>query len=93
MTLKRSHIVSAVGFVAAALLLLVLSSCGGKGMEPFQDANITERNDSAARVGTMPDGFSNFAAKCDGPNMVYVIFKGDNAYGSLEVVPNDPRCE
>lgn len=72
--------------------VLALSGCG-KAMEPYQDADIQSRNTSPAIVGTMPDGFSNFASKCDGPNRVYVIFKGDNPYGSLHVVANDPRCK
>jgi hypothetical protein len=40
----------------------------------------------------MPDGFSNVAHKCDGPDMVYVIFHNDGAYGSVAIAPNDPRC-
>lgn len=40
----------------------------------------------------MPDGFSNLASKCDGPNRVYVIFHNDSAYGAVAVVANDPRC-
>lgn len=40
----------------------------------------------------MPDGFSNIASKCDGPNRVYVVFHSDSAYGSVAVVANDPRC-
>lgn len=84
-------------FVFAVIMLTavaVLSACGvgGKANEPFQDADISDRNDAPAHVGTMPDGFSNWAAKCDGQNMVYVIFKKDSTYGSLAVVANDPRC-
>lgn len=41
----------------------------------------------------MPDGFSNWASKCDGPNRVYTIYHGDQKYGSIAVVPNDPRCK
>lgn len=69
-----------------------LVSCGGKFTEPFKDAAVSERNSGPARVGTMPDGFNNWAAKCDGPNMVYTLYHSDGAYGSLTVVPNDPRC-
>lgn len=82
----RTKIGLGVGIIA------VLLSSGCKATEPFKDASISSRNSEPARVGTMPDGFSNWAAKCDGPNMVYVIFKGDNTYGSIDVVANDPRC-
>lgn len=80
--------------IAAALFLgLCLGSgCSEKQQEKFRDAPRAENNDEPAETMTMPDGFSNVAHKCDGPNMVYVIFKGDSAYGSIDVVPNDPRC-
>ena len=40
----------------------------------------------------MPDGFSNAATKCDHGNRVYVIYHGDNPYGTISVVPQDPTC-
>jgi len=76
--------------VAASAILL--TGCS-KMSEPFQDADRGESNTAPADTITFPDGFSNVANKCDGPNMVYVIFKSDAAYGSIDVVPNDPRCE
>lgn len=75
--------------VAAA----TLAGCSSKGKEPFRDAEISGRNDAPARVITFPDGFSNVAAKCDGPNMVYSPFKGDANRTALAVAPNDPRCQ
>lgn len=71
----------------------VLTSCGSKGVEQFKDAPVGQRNTGKADLITFPDGFSNVAAKCDGPNRVYVIFKGDNVYGSIAVAPNDPQCK
>ena len=71
--------------------LFALTGCA-KANEPFKDAGTKGRNTAPAEVIEMPDGFSNVAAKCDGANMVYVVFHGDNKYGSLSVVPNDPRC-
>jgi hypothetical protein len=53
---------------------------------------VSNRNNDPAVVGSMPDGFGNWAAKCDGPNMVYTLFHQDSAYGGISVVPNDPRC-
>ncbi|MFG1872188.1 hypothetical protein [Micromonospora arborensis] len=82
--------------VAAALgvtLTAVLSGCGGKFTEPFKDAPRSKNINSApADTVTMPDGFSNVATKCEGPNRVYVVYHGDKPYGSIAVVANDPRC-
>jgi hypothetical protein len=75
----------------AILALLALAGCS-KALEPFQDAPRGSTNSQPADIITNPDGFSNVAAKCDGPNRVYVAFHGDSAYGAIAVVPNDPRC-
>lgn len=77
----------------ATLAALTLTGCGSSKLtEPFQDAPRGETNNGSADVMTFPDGFSNVATKCDGPNRVYVLFKGDAVYGSVAVAPNDPRC-
>jgi hypothetical protein len=73
------------------LALLALAGCA-KTLEPFQDAPRGSTNSQPADIITNPDGFSNVAAKCDGPNRVYVAFHGESAYGAIAVVPNDPRC-
>jgi hypothetical protein len=81
------------GALAAALALVVATSgCSQKYKEYRRDAPVASRNDKPADVFTMPDGFSNFAAKCDGPNRVYVAFHGDDNYAAIAVVANDPRC-
>ena len=77
--------------LAVGVLLLALSGCS-KYTEPFRDAHVVSRNNGPAIVGTMPDGFGNWAAKCDGPNMVYTLYHNDSKYGGISVVPNDPRC-
>jgi len=82
-----------IGASIIGVSAIALVACGAKANEPFQDAPINSRNMAPAIVGNMPDGFSNWAAKCDGPNMVYVLFHSDGAYGSFNVVPNDPRCK
>jgi hypothetical protein len=89
MNRKRITIFTAVAAAAA----LTISGCSfDKMTEPFQDAPRTGQvNNSAAQVITMPDGFSNLASKCDGPNRVYVAYHGDRPYASLFVVANDPR--
>ncbi len=78
--------------LAALATASAVSGCGMKAAEPFKDAPRGASNTAPADTITMPDGFSNVASKCDGPNRVYVIFKGDRAYGSIAVVANDPRC-
>lgn len=79
--------------IIAVTILGTISLAGcSKALEPFQDAPRGATNSSPADIITMPDGFSNVAAKCDGPNRVYVVFHGDSTYGSVEVAPNDPRC-
>lgn len=72
-------------------LPLLLTGCS-RFMESGQDVPIQTRNTDPAQVFNMPDGYGNFAAKCDGPNRVYTIFHGDSPYGAIAVVPNDPRC-
>lgn len=79
-----------VGLLGVAIV--ALTGCGTKGLEGFQDAPIGDRLNTPALVGEMPDGFSNFAAVCEGPNRVYTLFHGDSAYGGIAVAPNDPRC-
>ncbi len=78
---------------AAGLAGLLLSGCSQKAREPFRDAPVDrDRNDGPARIIEFPDGFSNMSAKCDGPNMVYSPYKGDNNRTAIGVAPNDPRC-
>lgn len=78
--------------ITAGITALVLGGCGEKMVEPYQDAKRGNVNTNPADIMNFPDGFSNVSTKCDGPNRVYVIFKGDNLYGSIAVVANDPRC-
>lgn len=78
--------------VSAAVAALALTGCTEKQRERFRDAGRGVTNDEPADVGTMPDGFSNYATKCDHGNRVYIIFKGDAAYGSVDVVGQDPTC-
>ena len=82
---------SVLTLITVAMTLLALAGC--KYTEPFKDAPVSGQNNGApADLIRMPDGFSNVATKCDGPNRVYVVYHADSAYGSVAVVPNDPRC-
>lgn len=79
--------------LVVAFFVVSLSGCGAsKYTERYKDADRKGSNTSPAEVGTMPDGFSNYATKCDNGNRVYVIFHEDSAYGSIAVVPQDPSC-
>jgi hypothetical protein len=90
MKLRRNLLGVAAGLAA---LVVAAAGCGDKAHEPFRDAPRTHNSNSgAAEVIEMPDGFNNLASKCDGPNRVYVTYHGNSAYGSVAVVPNDPRC-
>lgn len=81
------------GALIAIPAILLLASCSDKATEPFKDApRAGESNDSPAQVINMPDGFSNLAGKCDGPNYVYTSYHGDSAYAAIAVVKDDPRC-
>lgn len=90
----KNTVLPVAGLVFAAMALgWMITACGNKATQQFNDAPRTaDQNSAPATVGNMPDGFGNWARKCDGPNMVYVIFHNDNAYGAISVVPNDPRC-
>lgn len=86
--------VTKIALVAsAAAAALALASCGMKASEPFRDADRGATNSAPADVIEMPDGFSNLATKCDHGNRIYVIFKGDDLYGSIAVSPQDPSCK
>ena len=58
-----------------------------------QDASVGVRDHAPANVLNMPNGWSNVAHKCDGPNMVYATDHGDSYSSSLAVAANDPRCK
>jgi hypothetical protein len=81
-----ASVLAVVGIATAA------TGCSQKTKEVGRDAPVSSHDDKPARILNMPDGFSNVSAKCDGPNMVYVVFHSDSPYGSVDVVPNDPRC-
>lgn len=82
------------GAVALAGLGIVLAtgafSCQAL-TQPLNDAPVKAQNTAPADIGNMPDGFSNFASKCDHGNRVYSQFK--DAGQAMAVVPQDPTCK
>lgn len=92
MTRRLAALVGAVALGGLALVT-TLGACSNKSQQVYNDAPRTAvQNGAPATVGNMPDGFSNWARKCDGPDMVYVLYHGDGAYGGISVALNDPRC-
>lgn len=88
---RTIKIAAALGL--ATLVLLTGTGCSEKGNEVFRDAPKTaQRNEAPATIITFPDGFTNYAGKCDGPNYIYSAYHGDGSYAAGFVVPNDPRC-
>lgn len=68
------------------------TGCSQKAMEPWNDAPIAHKDDSAAEVYSMPDGFNNVASKCDGHgHRMFTLYHGDSTYGGVAVVA-DPAC-
>lgn len=83
-----------VKVVAPLAAVLVVAGCGmggDKATEPYQDAPRSGLDNSPALIGTMPDGFSNFATKCIGDVRVTVVYHGDSSYGAVSTVV-DPQC-
>ena len=90
MTRSRTAALTIAGVAAAGVL--ALAGCS-KFTEPYKDAPRSGNdNGAAADLIRMPDGFSNVAAKCDGPNRIYVAYKGNSNRAALAVVAGDPRC-
>jgi len=78
--------------LAILAMVLLLGGCA-KFAEPFQDAPRGSTNNTPADTVTFPDGFSNWATKCDHGNRLYSAYHGDSSYAAGTVVPNDPTCK
>ncbi|RFU43227.1 hypothetical protein DZF91_02370 [Actinomadura logoneensis] len=90
--MKRPKVTIAAAVATLALSLGGLAGCS-KFTEPFKDAPRSGHDNGApADLIRMPDGFSNAATKCDHGNRIYTAYHGDQAYGSIAVVPQDPTC-
>lgn len=69
--------------VAAALTALLTTACTEpqRAPQPPPTPGVTVIN--------LPDGFTDVAAFCDGPNRVYAVWSSVTP----AVVPNDPTCQ
>lgn len=83
----------AVGFAAAAIMSLAACGADSKFTEQYQDAPVSGRDDSAAVIINMPDGFANIATKCYNGDRIYVIRDGSSAVrGGIAIHADDPSC-
>lgn len=80
------------GLVCAVVIGGSATGCSAKFQEHFKDTPVTGRVDVGAVVGSMPDGFNNWARTCDGTTAVYTAYHGDAAYGSVSTVADSPVC-
>lgn len=77
--------------LAVGALALGVTGCSSF-TEPYNDAPIEKKYDNSAEVYSMPDGFANFASKCDAHgNRVYTT-RTDGGE-AMTVVPADPSCK
>jgi hypothetical protein len=90
---NRRIALAAVAAVAGGLFLTAGTGCDAF-TEEWNDAKVEHKYDHPAEVYSMPDGFANFASKCDvHGNRVYTTRWGGDGQGkAITVVPNDPSC-
>lgn len=86
-------ILGALAVLAVIAIVTFLPGCGDKFSEPFRDAPRSDyTNHEPADVIEFPDGFSNWASKCDHGNRIYSAYHGDSAYAAGMISPQDPTC-
>lgn len=84
--------------VAGSLVIggTMLTGCGlESATEPWNDAPVSHKNDGPAEIGSMPDGFANYAEKCDGHGFrVFTTREGSAKGGGKDIaVVADPTCK
>lgn len=92
MTRRRKSVgIAAVAAVGAGLFLTAGTGCEAM-VEEWNDAPVIKKYDHGAEVYSMPDGFANFASKCDVHGNRVFTEKIDTGR-AIAVVPNDPSCD
>jgi hypothetical protein len=76
--------------LAIAVGSLAFVACGSD-MQEFNDAGRLANNDAKAITISMPDGFTNVAAKCVGPDLLYAAINTNGR--AIAVSPQHPWCE
>lgn len=82
------------GIAGTALIATMIAACSStsKIAEPFDDAPVNGHLTGPAVIVNMPDGFSNFAEKCDNHgNRIFTAFHGDANRAAIAVI-RDPSC-
>ncbi|MDX3205080.1 MULTISPECIES: hypothetical protein [Streptomyces] len=84
---------TAVAVCLTVLAVLAATGCSRFG-EEYNDAPVSEKDDTSAEIYSMPDGFANVASKCDRHgNRIYTTRGDSNGGGkAVAVVPQDPTC-
>jgi hypothetical protein len=91
-TIARWKLAVLLTAVAAGFVSLG-AGCGAKYAEPFHDApRSSVDNGAPADLVRFPDGFSNWATKCDHGNRLYSAYHGDFKYAAGAVALGDPTC-
>jgi len=79
--------------LGAAFSVAVLATGCSSMTEQFNDAPVQYKDDGPARIHSMPDGFANFADKCDGfGHRVFTTRGSDSGGGKAVTVIDDPKC-
>jgi hypothetical protein len=81
----------AVIAAGAAIAALSLSGCSSV-TEEWNDGPVQYKDDGPARIHSMPDGFANFADKCDGFGHRVFTTRGGGKAGKAIAVIDDPKC-
>lgn len=78
--------------LAGAALIIGATGCSSL-TEEYNDAPVKGKFDGPAEIYSMPDGFANFASKCDAHgNRVYTT-RGGKAGKAIAVVAGDSSCK
>jgi hypothetical protein len=91
-TIKRPYAITIIALLAAIATALIISACGNKFSQPFKDSPRSGVvNDQPADIIYMPDGFNNYATKCDHGFRIWVSYHQDSPYAAVAVAP-DKAC-
>jgi hypothetical protein len=77
--------------LGTVVLALSVSACSSFA-EPWNDAPVDHKDDGPAVIHSMPDGFANFASKCDGYGHRVFTTRGGDSAGKAIAVIDDPKC-
>lgn len=92
MNRNKSRKAAAAGLLLAAAFSVAACGSTTKAAQPGNDAPASGNDKSPAEIHAMPDGFPNFADKCDGHgHRVYTAFHGDSTAAAIAVI-TDPSC-